>query len=210
MNHNQVAEEQFYEEQCAKEKFAKEKFDGPLDPTGTEAETAPESVASDTNAEIADLKDRLLRAMAETENVRRRADRDKVDISKFAISKFAGDLLPVVDNLRRALSALPEEIAAGLDDKVKAVIAGVEATERELLRAFERHGLQKIAIDLGNEIFDPNRHEVMFEIEDPDKPQGTILHIMQDGYVIQDRLLRPAQIGVAKGGASASGIDQKV
>lgn len=205
MNHNQVAEEPFSEEQ-----FAKEQFDSPLDPTGAEAEAAPESVASDTHAEIADLKDRLLRAMAETENVRRRADRDKVDISKFAISKFAGDLLPVVDNLRRALTALPEEIAAGLDDKVKAVIAGVEATERELLRAFERHGLQKIAIDIGNEIFDPNRHEVMFEIEDPSKPQGTILHVMQDGYVIQDRLLRPAQIGVAKGGASASGIDQKV
>lgn len=172
------------------------------------AETGPEDTVA---AEIADLKDRLLRAVAETENVRRRAERDKVDIGKFAVSKFAGDLLPVVDNLRRALAALPHELLGTLDDKVKAVVAGVEATERELLRALERHGVQKVVIELGQEIFDPNRHEVMFEIEDATKPHGTIMHIMQDGYVIQDRLLRPAQIGVAKGGSTTNGaVDQKV
>jgi molecular chaperone GrpE len=160
--------------------------------------------------EIADLKDRLLRAVAETENMRRRAERDKVDISKFAVSKFAGDLLSVVDNLRRALDALPADAQEKLDDKVRAVLSGVDVTERELLRVLERNGVQKIKIDLGNEVFDPNRHEVMFEIDDATKLKGTILHVMQDGYVIQDRLLRPTQIGVAKGGTDASGLDQKV
>jgi len=160
--------------------------------------------------EIADLKDRLLRAVAETENMRRRAERDKVDISKFAVSKFAGDLLSVVDNLRRALDAMPADAQEKLDEKVRAVLSGVDVTERELLRVLERNGVQKIKIDLGNEVFDPNRHEVMFEIDDATKPKGTILHVMQDGYVIQDRLLRPTQIGVAKGGTDASGLDQKV
>ena len=187
-------------------------------PEETIADIIDEAVADDQDqadqdshqAEIADLKDRLLRAMAETENLRRRAERDKVDVAKFSISKFAGDLLPVVDNLRRALEAIPAATLEALDDKTRAVLSGVEATERELLRALDRHGVQKIAVNIGSEVFDPNRHEVMFEIDDATKPKGTILHVMQDGYVIQDRLLRPSQIGVAKGGSETGAIDQKV
>jgi len=150
-------------------------------------------------AELADTKDRLLRALAETENVRRRLQRERDDASKYAVGNFAKDLLSTVDNLRRALDAMPEgEIK---DSRIQGLRDGVAATERELLGAFERHGLKRI--DPKGERFDHNFHQAIFEAERPDVPAGTVVEVLQPGYVLHDRLLRPAMVGVAKGGAKA-------
>ena len=146
--------------------------------------------------ELADTKDRLLRALAETENVRRRFQRELEDSRKYAIAGFAKDLLSAVDNLRRAIEAVPE---GEVDPRTKSLLDGVAATERELLGAFERHGLKRI--DPKGERFDHNFHQAIFEVERPDVPAGTVVEVLQSGYVLHDRLLRPAMVGVAKGGA---------
>jgi len=150
-------------------------------------------------AELAETKDRLLRALAETENVRRRLQRERDDASKYAVSNFAKDLLSAVDNLRRALDAMPESEVK--DSRTQGLRDGVAATERELLGAFERHGLKRI--DPKGERFDHNFHQAIFEAERPDVPAGTVVEVLQPGYVLHDRLLRPAMVGVAKGGAKA-------
>jgi molecular chaperone GrpE len=160
------------------------------------APVAPEERVVALEAELGEAQDRLLRALAETENVRRRAQRERADAEKYGFAKFAGDLLSVADNLRRALDSLPE--AEARDDRTKSLLAGVGATERELLAAFERHGLRRI--DPKGERFDHNFHQAVFEIENPDRPAGTVLEVLQPGYVVHDRLLRPAMVGVAKGG----------
>jgi molecular chaperone GrpE len=152
-----------------------------------------------TEAELAETKDRLLRALAETENVRRRMQRERDDAHKFAASAFAKDLLSPVDNLRRALDAMPESEVK--DPRTQSLRDGVAAIERELLAAFERHGLKRI--DPRGELFDHNFHQAIFEAERPDVPSGTIVEVLQPGYVLHDRLLRPAMVGVAKGGARA-------
>src|SRR4051794_38021811 len=150
-------------------------------------------------AELAETKDRLLRALAETENVRRRLQRERDDAQKYAAGAFAKDLLSPLDNLRRALDAMPE--AETTDPRARSLRDGVAAIERELLAAFDRHGLKRI--DPKGERFDHNFHQAMFETERPDVPSGTIVEVLQPGYVLQDRLLRPAMVGVAKGGAKA-------
>ena len=169
------------------------------------AETAAEQPAEQTaepSAEIeqlreeaAAMKDQLLRALAEVENTRRRADRDRQDIAKYAITDFARDLLSPADNLRRALDAVPAD-AIGQDAVLTNLNEGVEATERELLSAFEKVGIKKI--ESLDQKFDPNFHQAMFEVPDSGKPAGTIVQVVQDGYLIHDRLLRPALVGVAK------------
>ena len=147
-------------------------------------------------AELADTRDRLLRALAETENVRRRFQREREDAQKYAISGFAKDLVSAADNLRRAIESIPEaEIA---DQRTRSLLDGVAATERDLLATFERHGLTRI--DPMGERFDHNFHQAIFEAERPDLPAGTIVEVLQPGYVLHDRLLRPAMVGVAKGG----------
>jgi molecular chaperone GrpE len=148
-------------------------------------------------AELADQKDRLLRALAETENVRRRAQREREDASKYAVAGFAKDLLSAADNLRRALESVPE--ADIRDERTRGLLEGVAATERELLGAFERHGIRRI--DPKGERFDHNFHQAIFEAERPDAPGGTVVEVLQPGYVIHERLLRPAMVGVAKGGS---------
>jgi molecular chaperone GrpE len=158
--------------------------------------SAEERLAA-AEAELEDTKDRLLRALAETENVRRRFQREREDAQKFAISGFAKDLLTVVDNLRRALDAMPE--AEVTDPRTRSLLDGVAVTERELLAAFERHGLKRI--DPKGERFDHNFHQAIFEAERPGVPAGTVIEVLQPGYVLHDRLLRPAMVGVAKGGA---------
>ncbi len=150
-------------------------------------------------AELADAKDRLLRALAETENTRRRAQREREDTQKYAITGFARDLLSPVDNLRRAIESIPE--AEITDPRVRSLLDGVAATERELLGALERHGVKRI--DPKGEKFDHNFHQAIFEVPNPDKPAGTIVEVLQAGYVLHDRLLRPAMVGVAKGGPAA-------
>lgn len=164
------------------------------------AATANDPVAA-LQEENAKLKDQLLRALADAENTRRRAERDKADMQKYAITGFARDLLNVADNLRRALESEPTDLGAE-SDSVKALVEGVEITERELLSIMERNGIRKIE-PLG-ERFDHNYHQAMFEMDAPDQPAGTVVQLLQPGYVIHDRLLRPALVGVAKAGATPS------
>jgi molecular chaperone GrpE len=145
-------------------------------------------------AELGDYKDRLLRALAETENTRRRAQREREDATKYAIANFAKDLLSVADNLQRALASMPESEIR--DEKTRNLLAGVAATEREILSVFERHGMRRI--DPAGERFDHNFHQAIFEAERRDQPQGTVVEVLQPGYVLHDRLLRPAMVGVSK------------
>ena len=161
----------------------------------TEAvEPSAEERVGALEAELAEQKDHLLRALAETENVRRRGQREREDALKYAVSGFAKELLSVADNLRRALDSLPESEVR--DERTRGLLAGVAATERELLSVFERHGIQRI--DPDGERFDHNLHQAIFEAERPGKTSGTIIEVVQPGYVLHDRLLRPAMVGVAK------------
>lgn len=164
-----------------------------------EAQPSLETQIAQAEAEAADLKDRLLRALAEVENVRRRAERERDDARKYAVASFAKDLLDAADNLRRAIESMPE--AQVKDDLTRNLLAGVAATERTLLAAFERHGIRRI--DPRGERFDHNFHQAIFEAENTGKPAGTVVEVLQPGYVLNDRLLRPAMVGVAKGEAKA-------
>ena len=156
-------------------------------PNAPEIDYAEELLARDK--EIADLKDRLLRAAAETENTRRRLERDKADTAAYAMTGFARDLLAVADNLQRAVAALPAE---GFDN----VRAGIEATGRELVAIFGRHGISRV--ETAGQKLDPNRHQAMLEVEHETLEPGSIVDELQAGYVIKDRLLRPALVSVAK------------
>ena len=162
----------------------------------TGAASSPEDRLAAIEAELAETKDRLLRALAETENVRRRLQRERDDAQKYAIGGFAKDLLSAVDNLRRALDAVPESEIG--DPRTRGLLDGVAATERELLAAFERHGLKRI--DALGQRFDHNFHQAIFEAERPGAVAGTVIEVLQPGYVLHDRLLRPAMVGVAKAG----------
>jgi molecular chaperone GrpE len=152
-------------------------------------------------AENAEMRDRLLRTMADMENLRRRTEREKADTARYAISNFARDVLTVGDNLKRTIEHVPAE-AAAQDPALKSFLDGVEITERELLNALERHGVTRIE-PLGQR-FDPNCHQAMYEVQDPDVAEGTVVDVMQAGYTIGDRCLRPALVAVAKGGAKPS------
>lgn len=149
---------------------------------------------SNLEGELANLKDQWLRAMAETENLRRRATRDREEALKYASANFGRDILSIADNLRRALESCPEP--ENLPDSVKALIQGIELTESALLSTFDRHGIKKI--DPINEKFDANLHQAMFEVEDESVPAGTVVQVLQAGYMMHDRLLRPAMVGVSK------------
>lgn len=146
-------------------------------------------------------KDRALRLAAEMENLRRRTQRDVADARTYAIANFARDMLSVSDNLRRALDAIPAEARQSGDQGYAALIEGVEMTERAMLTTLERHGVRKIAPE--GERFDPNFHQAMFEIPNPEVPANTVLQVVQSGYVIGDRVLRPAMVGVSRGGPKA-------
>lgn len=163
-------------------------------PTEDEADAEDAPDERDYEAEIAELNDRLLRSLAETENVRRRGQRDREDASKFAITGFARDVLPVADNLRRALEALPED--TGENEALSSLVGGIELTERELAAIFQRHGVEKI--DPAGEKFDHNLHEAMFEIPTADAEPGTVIQVVETGYVLNGRLLRAARVGIAK------------
>lgn len=170
-----------------------EETPGPAENAVDPAET-PGEAPLDAAAEVEALKDRLLRVMADSENVRRRAERDRTETAKYAVTDFARDLLAVADNLGRAIDALPEE--AREQEAIKGFVEGVELTGRELVNVFEKHGIQTIHPE--GEKFDHNLHQAMFEVEDAEKPHGTVMQVMQIGYVIHDRLLRPAMVGVSK------------
>ena len=145
-----------------------------------------------------ELKDKLLRTLAEMENLRRRTEREVTDARTYGVTSFARDMLNVADNIRRALESLPADARAGLEGPVKALVDGIDLTERDLLKTLERHGVRKI--DPQGEKFDPNLHQAMFEVPNPDVPNGTVVQVVQEGFVIGERVLRPALVGVAKGG----------
>jgi molecular chaperone GrpE len=175
---------------------------GPQDePTASGDDGAGGAQLDALEAENAQLKDQLLRALADTENLRRRAEREKEDTSKYAVATLARDILSVADNLRRALDAMPVDQAP--NDATRNLLTGVEATERELLSIFERRGIKRI--DPVGERFDPNFHQAMFEVPNSGQEAGTVVQVLQPGYVIHDRLLRPALVGVAKSDAEAPG-----
>ena len=157
------------------------------------AEDAAERLTA-TEIELAATKDKLLRALAESENMRKRAQREREEAGKYAATNFARDMLNVSDNLSRALASVSTD---NLDEPTRNLLAGVAATERELQAALERHGIKRV--DPMGERFDHNFHQAMFEVEDSGQPAGTIVQVLQPGYVIHDRLLRPAMVAVAKG-----------
>ncbi len=158
-------------------------------------------------AETAELKDKLLRLAADTENLRRRLERERDDAVKYAAGKFAKDILSVADNLGRALQNAPKP--ADETDPLGNLLVGIEATERELIGVFERHGIQRV--DPQGQRFDPNLHQAMFELENPNIPAGTVIQVVAAGYVQHGRLLRAAMVGVSKGGpaAAAESVDTK-
>jgi len=172
--------------------------DHALDAVEEEPEDEEDEVEGqdDPESQIAALKDELLRARADMQNLRNRHDRELEDKLKYAPAGLARDVLSVGDNLRRTLDSLPET-ARSENEFLETLAAGVEATERELLRAFEVHQIKKLE-PLG-EKFDPKFHQAMFEVPDSGQPAGTVVQVMQAGYVLRDRLLRPAMVGVAKG-----------
>ena len=169
---------------------------GAAEAGGDAALTAALERIAELEAETGKLKDQALRALAETENIRRRSEREREDTAKYAISGFAKSLLDAADNLRRAIDAVPAG-AVEADAALKTLVDGVAATERQLLAAFERHGVTRI--EPVGETFDPNFHQAMFELPGTGKPSGTIVQVVQPGYVLQGRLLRPAMVGVARG-----------
>jgi molecular chaperone GrpE len=171
--------------------------DEPTADVGTDADEAPRVAELET--EVANLKDRLLRALAEQENTRRRAQREREEATRFAAWPLARDLLATADNLRRAIESVPADQAA---DAVAQLLAGVAATERALLEALEKHGIRRI--DALGEPFDPDRHEAAFQVSDSQHPPGTVAEVIQEGYLHHDRLLRPAMVGVADGGQDSS------
>jgi molecular chaperone GrpE len=167
-------------------------------------ETAPDPMAALTQEaaqareEAAEYKDRLLRALAEMENLRRRTEREVADVRSYGIASFARELLAVADNMRRALDVVSAELRASAGPGLLAFLDGVELTERELLKTLEKHGVTRLE-PLGQR-FDPNLHQAMFEVPDPAVPSGTVVQVVQPGYRIGERVLRPAMVAVAKGG----------
>lgn len=184
-------------------------------PTADSPGTAPEAegaAAPPDAAKIAELvetlarenaehKDRVLRTLAEMENLRRRTEREVADARAYGITAFARDVLSVADNMHRALHAFDAEMREKADDSVKALVEGVELTDRELTNALEKHGVKRL--DPQGQKFDPNRHQAMYEAEDPSVPSGTVVQVVQAGYTIGERVLRPALVAVSKGGPKA-------
>ncbi|WP_159719097.1 nucleotide exchange factor GrpE [Geminicoccus flavidas] len=161
-----------------------------------------ETQAPDLEQEVADLKDKLLRALADVENMRRQKDREVEDARRYGVTRLARDLLDVADNLGRAIAAVPAE-AAEENTTLKGLLTGVEMTERSLQTVLERHQVKRIDPQIGEKL-DPNRHQAMFEVPRDDLAPGTIAEVMQAGYLIADRLLRPAMVGIAARPAEAA------
>lgn len=148
--------------------------------------------------EAGDLKDQLLRTLADMENLRRRTEREIADARTYAVTNFARDIVGAADNLTRAIAAVDAEARSTGGEAMISLVEGVELTERELMKALEKHGVTKV--EPQGEKFDPNFHQAMFEVPDPSVPTGTVVQVMQAGFKIGDRVLRPALVGVGKGG----------
>jgi molecular chaperone GrpE len=169
------------------------------DPQAKSTEKATDKPAdplAKAQREAADYRDKLLRTLAEMENLRKRSEREIADARAYGISGFARDVLAVADNMHRALEAIDPALRESADAKVKSLIEGVELTERELLKTLEKHGVKKFSPE--GQKFDPNFHQAMFELEHPEVPPGHVAQVMQAGYMIGERVLRPAMVGVSK------------
>jgi molecular chaperone GrpE len=177
--------------------------DAAAPPEGTQpAEQRPAQTEADPVALAAELKDRLLRTLAEMENLRKRTEREVADSRLYGIASFARDMLGVADNMRRALDAISPETRQSAEPGVKALIDGVELTERELIKALEKNGVRQFSPR--GEKFDPNVHQAMFEVPNPSIPAGSVVEVVQPGYMIGERVLRPALVGVSKGGPKSA------
>lgn len=185
----------------------------PDDLAEAEIDSGPEDTIKEPvealEEQVSELKDQLLRSVAELDNYRKRAEREKEQLRKFGIANFAKDLLSVADNLRRAVESGPSDLE-GADESVKNLIVGVEMTEKELLNAFEKNRVRKI--DPVGEKFDYNFHQAMFEVESDKEEPGVVMQVLQPGYAIEDRVLRAAMVGVSKSNApdQPEGVDEKV
>jgi len=153
--------------------------------------------------ENAELKDKLLRTIAEMENLRKRTERDVADTRSYAIAGFARDMLSATDALSRALVVIPAETRETAEGMLKSLIEGIELAEREMQRLLAKHGVKPI--EAAGQKFDPHKHQAMFEVPNPNVPEGTVVQVVQEGFAIGERVLRPAMVGVAKGGAAAAG-----
>ncbi len=165
------------------------------------AATEAQAATSALQAEVASLKDRVLRTMAEMENLRRRTDREVTDAKAYGVSSFAREMVTVADNLQRAQASLPADAKGEGSTAIKSFVEGVELTERDLLSRLARFGVKPI--ETMGQRFDPNRHEALFEMPDESVPHGTVVQQMETGYVIGERVLRPAKVGVSRGGPKA-------
>ncbi|GHA23081.1 protein GrpE [Devosia pacifica] len=173
--------------------------------TGAETGPSDAEIIEQLQAENAELRDRALRIAAEMENLRKRTEREIADTRSYAISGFARDMLSATDSLNRALMVVSAEARETADGNTRSLIDGIEMTEREMQRLLAKHGIT--AIEAEGQKFDPHKHQAMFEVPGSGKPDGTVVQVMQTGYVIGDRVLRPAMVGVAKGGGEAGSPD---
>jgi molecular chaperone GrpE len=194
----EAANDDVVENETAASEAPVEGVDAEAADTGIEVGLPEEDQVAELTAEVAALKDRLVRTYADLENTRKRAERDRQDALKFGASKFARDMCEVADNLRRALSSVPED--AG-DPNLAALAEGVKVTQAALTQIFERHGVKQI--EARDQKFDPNLHEAMTEIEIPGAPAGVCVDVIEEGYTLNGRLLRPARVVVAKGSQAA-------
>ncbi|HKY17763.1 MAG TPA: nucleotide exchange factor GrpE [Rhizomicrobium sp.] len=179
-------------------------------PDAENPQAAEFAVLQALQAEVESLKDQRLRALAEAENIRRRAEREKTEASQYAVTKFARDMLGIADNFARALAAVPADVRAAADPQVKAVLDGVEATDRQLLQTLERYGVKPL--DTSDGKFDPNLHQAIAEVPGNGKAAGSIVDVVQAGFMIGERLLRPAMVTVARKDvpAETASVDTKV
>lgn len=164
------------------------------------AEAAAPDPVEALKTENSELRDRLLRSAADMENLRKRTEREIGDTRSYAIAGFARDMLTATDSLSRALMMLPHEAREAADATTKSLIEGIEMTEREMQRLLAKHGVKPIEAE--GQKFDPHKHQAMFEVPDPTRPEGTVVQVVQTGFAIGDRVLRPAMVGIAKGGGA--------
>jgi len=169
-----------------------------------EVASSPAEQIAALAAAVDELRDKFLRAVAETDNVRKRAEREVAEARTYGIANFAREVIGVADNLSRALEAIPPEARASADETLKALLDGVDLTSRELNKALQKQGIR--TLDPVGEKFDPNFHQAMFEIPDANVPAGMVVQVVQTGYAIGDRVLRPALVGVSKGGPKVAPV----
>jgi molecular chaperone GrpE len=193
------------EDLVAQEAMTEEELEAAADALLDDGDVIEEELEMDPIEELAtenaDLKDRLLRAMADTENLRKRAERERAEATLYAATNFARDLLSVSDSMGKALEMMPEEARQKADEATRNLIEGIELTRRELLNTFQKYNIKEL--DPTDEKFDPNYHQAMFEVPDTGNPAGTVVQVVQTGFKIGERILRPALVGVAKGDADA-------